>query len=170
MQASSFRSDLAIRASQIQIEFSNVNGQSRRWVLLVTHRNHLVELFCLPRLPVFGKPRRIRSYLKCFLCDDSGYLMMTMAITRRPCKPGNDDLRAEITDDAHEISQDLIARPFRKCVVGALGESEFVIWSEKLFRVVKAPCSVQFLSSNDSESFEQLSAQKVDSTFTSRRR
>src|SRR5215813_7690118 len=141
MHASAFDCYLVIRTSKNRIEFADIDPNAWLVVLIVLRsilivrivrivgivriiwvviRAVQVKLLRLPWLSVLGKTIGIGSSPECLLSDEAGHLMVAVPVSRCSRESRDDDFRAKVTDDAHEISEDLIMIPLRVRVIRAL--------------------------------------------------
>src|SRR5205809_5438449 len=184
MHASAFNCYLVIRTSENRIEFADIDpnaglvgliGLSRIWIVRVVWIIRIiwvvihavqVKLLRLPRIAVLGKTIGIGSSPECLLTDEAGHLMVAVPVSRCSRESRDDDFRAKVTDDAHEISEDLIMIPLRVRVIRAFRKTKLVVRRKKLLRMIQTARGHQFFRTNDSECFKQLASNEVHSTFT----
>src|SRR6267142_373467 len=119
MHASPLARDFVVGPAEIRIEFADIDRHARLVVLIglvvlvvlvvpivLVVAPVQIKFLCLPGFSVFRKTVRIGCNLECFLCDDAGYLMMPVPVSRRASKTGNDDFRTKIANDPYIIAED----------------------------------------------------------------
>src|SRR5689334_8151150 len=78
-------------------------------VICLPKQTALVKLFWLPgKQPVFdllGKSIGIGGRTKCFSGENTGSLVISVAVVRRTSEAGDDDVRAELANHSHQIAE-----------------------------------------------------------------
>ena len=93
-----------------------------------------------------------------------------MSVARCAAEHGDDDVRPECPNDAHDVAEDRVLRPVPERLCGRLREAEVICAREELSCAIDAPRGEQLLSANDAECFTKFVADGVLSAVAARER
>src|SRR4029077_7251152 len=105
--------------------------------------------------------RRIAEQIECLPRENRRDLVVTVGISGRPRKHGDDDLRPESPDDVEDVPENRVARPEPERFVNGLGVPEVVGAREERAGPGELAGRQELFGTNDPELGAELGADEV---------
>ena len=111
---------------------------------------------------LLGKLRRVGSGAKCLACENTGSLVIPVAVASRTLKTGANHVGTERPNNPHHVGEcDVMPLPFVECFLGRLGKAEISNPGKSLLHSVVSVGAKQLQRAEDPEFVEQITANLV---------
>ena len=161
--------DLGVAAAEDGIVLADVHSHRAGHAIAACPT---VELEGRPRASVLprGEPHGVGRRVVRFARDQSGHLVVPVAVGRRARPDRHDHVRPERTDHGHDVREQRVVVPVLVRLLGGLREAEVERAREVLVPAVNAARREQFLGADGAQRLAELVTDEVLSAVTARER